>query len=89
MPGSSPKSKFPENVRVAEILTARYYNDAVIALDQLYKAAARGNGTAREMLRSLADRLLDAAGKSETGAGQHFPRSKTQRDSGWNRKSKK
>ena len=54
----------------AEALTRRYYNDAVIALDQLFEAAIGGSGAAQEMLRSLADQLLDAAGKVENAAAR-------------------
>lgn len=52
----------------------RYYNDAVIALDHLYEAAVGGSAAAQEMLRCLADRLLDAAGKIKNTAAQSRPK---------------
>jgi transcriptional regulator with XRE-family HTH domain len=61
MVGSSLKSKHPENVKAAEILAARYYNDAVMALDELYGAAHSSPG-ALEELRSFAERLVTRAG---------------------------
>ena len=61
MGGSSPKSKPPENVRAVEILAARYYNDAVMALDQLFLAAQDSPG-ALEELRSFAEQLVTRAG---------------------------
>jgi len=40
------------------MLAVRYYNDAVIALDELYEAALTSEG-AREQLRAEAVRLVD------------------------------
>ena len=39
-----------------------WHNDALIALDELYEAAAAGSDAAREKLRSVADNLIQAAG---------------------------
>ena len=61
MAGSPPKSKLPENVKIVEILAARYYNDAVMALDELY-GAAHGSPGALEELRSFAEQLVTRAG---------------------------
>jgi hypothetical protein len=44
-----------------EKLAARYYNDALIALDELYEVA-HGSAGALEELRSFADQLLTRAG---------------------------
>lgn len=55
-----------KDVKPGEIERLRYVNDAVMALKSLHAAAAGGNGAAQEMLRSLADRLLEAAGRGET-----------------------
>jgi hypothetical protein len=45
-------------------MLARYYNDAVIALDQLYDEAIHGSTAAEELLRVAADNLLRAAGET-------------------------
>lgn len=60
-----------KDVKPEEIQRLRYVNDAVRALKILHASAAGGNGTAQEMLRSLAYRLLDAAGKAENAAARH------------------
>jgi predicted NBD/HSP70 family sugar kinase len=73
--GSLPNTTKPAR-KDPEAPARRYYNDAVIALDQLFEAAAGGNHAAQEMLRSLADQLLDAAGKLENAAARTTLKSK-------------
>jgi len=70
MAGSSPKSKPPENVKTVEILAARYYNDAVMALDQLF-AAAQDSPGALEELRSFAEQLVTRAGDWRRARNAH------------------
>ncbi len=43
-----------------EVLVIRYYNDAVIAVDELYEAALTSEG-AREQLRAETVRLVERA----------------------------
>lgn len=41
----------------------RYFNDAVTGIEILYREAVGGSGTAREILKDIADRLVRAAGR--------------------------
>jgi hypothetical protein len=55
-------SSLPANTGPNDPNILDWYNDALIALDELYEAAMSGSGAAREKLRSLADNLIEAAG---------------------------
>jgi len=52
-------------------MLARYYNDVVIALDQLYDEAMHGSTAAEELLREAADNLVRAAGETRPLCEHH------------------
>lgn len=61
MDGSSPSTSSPDP-KDNSPAARRYYNDAVMALDDLYAAAVRSDG-ALDSLRDIADKLFTRAGK--------------------------
>jgi len=71
---SSSASRSPRPAASDEIELARVYNCSATVLNILYDAAAGGSGAAQEMLHSLADRLLEAAGKTQRADDSRPPR---------------
>jgi hypothetical protein len=58
MVGSPGPKNYRKNVPAAR----RYYNDALLALDELCDSATKGSPVAFEKLRQVADSLVRAAG---------------------------